>query len=123
MNQIERFFAEITAKRIRRGAFRSVQAPEQAVMDYLDHPNKDPSHLYGRRRPKPSRSVSLEFVNELLIQDARNLTASCLAPRVVHGVDTVRNRVPHVQDPQHTTNGCGELIRGGSVPKGFLGGA
>jgi transposase len=42
LNQVERFFAEITEKRIRRGAFRSVQALEQAIMDYLDHHNKDP---------------------------------------------------------------------------------
>jgi len=42
LNQVERFFAEITEQRIRRGAFRSVKALEQAIMDYLDHHNKDP---------------------------------------------------------------------------------
>jgi transposase len=42
LNQVERFFAEITEKRIRRGAFRSVKELEQAIMDYLDHHNKDP---------------------------------------------------------------------------------
>jgi len=42
LNQVERFFAEITEKRIRRGAFRSVKALEQAIMEYLDHHNKDP---------------------------------------------------------------------------------
>ncbi len=42
LNQVERFFAEITEKRIRRGAFRSVKALEQAIVDYLDHHNKDP---------------------------------------------------------------------------------
>jgi transposase len=42
LNQVERFFAEITEKRIRRGAFRSVKALEQAIMDYLDNHNKDP---------------------------------------------------------------------------------
>jgi transposase len=42
LNQVERFFAEITEKRIRRGAFRSVKALEQAIMDYLDHHNQSP---------------------------------------------------------------------------------
>ncbi len=42
LNQVERFFAEITEKRIRRGAFRSVKALEQAIMDYLDHHNEKP---------------------------------------------------------------------------------
>ncbi len=42
LNQIERFFAEITEKRIRRGAFKSVPALEQAIADYLAHHNADP---------------------------------------------------------------------------------
>jgi hypothetical protein len=39
---VERFFAEITEKRIRRSSFRSVQSLEQAIMEYLDNHNKDP---------------------------------------------------------------------------------
>lgn len=42
LNQVERFFAEITEKRIRRGAFRSVKALEEAIMDYLENHNKNP---------------------------------------------------------------------------------
>jgi transposase len=42
LNQVERFFAAITEKRIRRGAFRSVAALEQAIRDYLDEHNRDP---------------------------------------------------------------------------------
>jgi transposase len=42
LNQVERFFAEITNRRIRRGVFRSVRALEQAIRDYLDHHNKAP---------------------------------------------------------------------------------
>lgn len=42
LNQVERFFAEITEKRIRRGAFRSVAELERAIMDYLEHHNNDP---------------------------------------------------------------------------------
>jgi transposase len=42
LNMIERFFAEITEKRIRRSAFRSVKALEKAIHQYLDHRNKHP---------------------------------------------------------------------------------
>jgi transposase len=42
LNQVERFFAEITEKRIRRGAFRSVPALEQAITDYLAQHNANP---------------------------------------------------------------------------------
>jgi transposase len=42
LNQVERFFAEITEKRIRRGAFRSVTELEQAIADYLRDHNAHP---------------------------------------------------------------------------------
>src|SRR5262245_9406271 len=42
LNQVERFFAELTEKRIRRGVFRSVQALEAAIKDYLGKHNQDP---------------------------------------------------------------------------------
>ena len=42
LNQVERFFAEITEKRIRRGVFRSVATLEQAINDYLAHHNHEP---------------------------------------------------------------------------------
>lgn len=42
LNQVERFFAELTEKQIRRGVFRSVAALEAAIMDYLAKHNEDP---------------------------------------------------------------------------------
>ena len=42
LDQVERFFAEITEKRIRRGAFKSVQALEKAIADYLAAHNANP---------------------------------------------------------------------------------
>ena len=39
---VERFFAEITSKRIRRGTFTSVAEPKQAMHEYLDRHNADP---------------------------------------------------------------------------------
>lgn len=42
LNLVERFFAELTTRRIRRGTFRSVAALEQAIREYLDQHNEDP---------------------------------------------------------------------------------
>ena len=42
LNLVERFFAEITTKRIRRGIFRSVAELKEAIHDYLDRHNADP---------------------------------------------------------------------------------
>ena len=39
---VERFFAEITRKRIRRGVFNSVAELKNAIMDYLDNHNAHP---------------------------------------------------------------------------------
>ena len=42
LNLVERWFAEITRKRLRRGTFRSVPALIQAIHDYLREDNKHP---------------------------------------------------------------------------------
>ena len=40
LNQVERFFAQITQQRIRRESFRSVAHLQQAILDYIAHHNK-----------------------------------------------------------------------------------
>jgi transposase len=42
VNQVERWFAEITEKRIRRGSFTSVPSLEKAIQEYLEHYNENP---------------------------------------------------------------------------------
>lgn len=42
LNLVERWFGKITAKRIRRGVFKSVAELEQAITDYIEHNNADP---------------------------------------------------------------------------------
>lgn len=42
LNIVERFFGEITRKRIRRGVFHSVDELITAIMDYIDAHNRDP---------------------------------------------------------------------------------
>ncbi len=42
INLVERFFGEITQKRIRRGVFKSVRELERAIEDYLHAHNRNP---------------------------------------------------------------------------------
>jgi transposase len=42
LNMVERFFAEITRNRIRRGVFKSVAELQSAIMEYLENHNADP---------------------------------------------------------------------------------
>ncbi len=43
LNMVERFFADITTRRIRRGTFRSVPELERAIRSYLREHNKNPT--------------------------------------------------------------------------------
>jgi transposase len=42
LNQVERFFALLTTRRLRRGAHRSVEELEAAVLAYVEHHNAEP---------------------------------------------------------------------------------
>jgi len=42
LNQVERWFAEITRKRIRRGTFRSVRDLVKAIQEYIRENNNNP---------------------------------------------------------------------------------
>ncbi len=42
LSQVERFFAQVTETRLRRGSFRSVAEPEQATADHLRAHNQHP---------------------------------------------------------------------------------
>ena len=42
LNMVERFFSEITTKKIRRGVFKSVQTLIDAIMDFVEKHNENP---------------------------------------------------------------------------------
>ena len=46
LNQVERWFAEITRKRIRRGTFRSVRELEKAIRAYIRDHNRTPQPFH-----------------------------------------------------------------------------
>jgi transposase len=49
INLVERWFAELTNKRIRRGVFRSVRELEAAIREYIDVHNEDPKPFVWTR--------------------------------------------------------------------------
>ena len=42
LNLVERWFGELTSKRVRRGSFRSVKDLQKAIMDFLETWNENP---------------------------------------------------------------------------------
>lgn len=52
LNMIERWFAEITTKRIRRGVFRSVKELVQEIEKYVEHYNRDPTKYQWTKSAK-----------------------------------------------------------------------
>ena len=52
LNQIERWFAEVTRRRIRRGTFRSVPELVKAIREYIRENNKCPRPFHWVAKPK-----------------------------------------------------------------------
>ena len=49
LNVIERFFRDLDEKRVHHGVFRSVPELIDAVMNYIDHHNRDPQPFTWRK--------------------------------------------------------------------------
>jgi len=62
LNLVERFFAEITSKRIRRGSYTSVGDLEAAIYDYL-----------GRHNAKPKPFTWTKTAEDILTRERRAL--------------------------------------------------
>ena len=59
INLVERWFAELTNKRIRRGVFRSVKDLEAAIGEYIEVHNEDPTPFVWTRPQTRSWLASL----------------------------------------------------------------
>ena len=64
LNMVERFFAEITTRRIRRGSYTSVDDLEAAIYDYL-----------GQHNTKPKPFVWSKTAEDILTRERRALDA------------------------------------------------
>ena len=75
INLVERWFATLTEKQIRRGTHRSVRQLEVAIKAYLEITNESPHPFVWARLPTRFWRRSLDFVRELRSQDTNAVTA------------------------------------------------
>ena len=69
LNQVERWFATLTLKYIRRSTHRSTRQLEQAIRHYIKVNNDDPKPFVWSKTAMTSSRVSKDFVCELLTHD------------------------------------------------------
>ena len=69
LNLVERLFAEVTERCVRRGSHTAVRALEKAMLDYLDQRNKDPKPFVWTADTDLILGRSNAFRNESLTQD------------------------------------------------------
>jgi transposase len=86
LNLVERWFAELMNKRIRRGVFRSVRELESAIQEYIDVHNENPNHSSGPEPPirfltaspvmpaAPSRPILPELFHESMGHETSGLS-------------------------------------------------
>jgi len=77
INLVERWFAEITNKRIRRGVFRSVKELEAAIREYIDIHNEDPKPFVWTRT-----------ADQILASIARFAQRTCAAQLISRTIGT-----------------------------------
>jgi transposase len=66
LNLVERFFAAITEKQIRRGTHRSTRELEQAIYRYIDHRNRDPKPFVWTKSADQILASLARFLNRNL---------------------------------------------------------
>ena len=69
LHMVERWFGELTTKKIKRGAHTSVQALESDIRDWIAIWNENPAPTYGSRPPTRSSHPSPDIANESPTQD------------------------------------------------------
>lgn len=65
LNLVERWFALLTEKQLRRGVHRFTKELETAIRSYIQHHNAIQNPSYGTKPRTRSLIPSLDFVNEL----------------------------------------------------------
>ncbi len=68
INQVERFFALLTERQIRRGVHRSVAELQAAIQDYIDHHNADPKPF----RWTKSADQILDSIERFCVRNLKN---------------------------------------------------
>jgi transposase len=75
INLVERWFAELTNKRIRRGVFRSVKELETAIREYIEIHNEDPTPFVWTRTADQILASIARYAQRTLNAHPRQLIA------------------------------------------------
>src|SRR5579862_4636911 len=75
INLVERWFAELTNKRIRRGVFRSVKELEAAIREYIDVHNEDPKPFVWTKTADQILASIARFAQRACPPQASGLTS------------------------------------------------
>jgi transposase len=73
INLVERWFAELTNKRIRRGVFRSVKELEAAIREYIDVHNEDPKPFVWTKTADQILASIARYAQRTITAQALNL--------------------------------------------------
>jgi transposase len=82
LNLVERWFAMLTEKQIRRGAHRPARELEQAIHACIQHHNKQPKPFIWHKPADEILDTAARFVKELPTQDA-SLNPTLLSPGAI----------------------------------------
>jgi transposase len=75
INLVERWFAEITHKRIRRGVFRSVKELQAAIRAYIDVHNENPKPFVWTKTADPILASIARFAQRTCPSPPDGLTS------------------------------------------------
>jgi transposase len=73
LNLVERWFAELTNKRIRRGVFRSVKELEAAIREFIDVHNEDPKPFVWTRTADQILHSIARYARRTLVSHASGI--------------------------------------------------
>ena len=71
LNQVERWFALVTDKRLRRGTHTSVEALEKDIRSWINAWNENPNPSHGPKPPTRPSNDSPHIYSGFLAQDIR----------------------------------------------------
>jgi transposase len=86
LNQVERFFRDLTDKCIRRGVFHSVAELQQAIRGYIDQHNQNPKPLLW--------TATAKDILEKVKRAWQTLTARGYAPKKLAALQSIDRHLP-----------------------------
>src|SRR5439155_1271103 len=118
INLVERWFAALTEKQLRRGVHRSTRELESAIRRYVELTNAHPSRSSGPRPPMRSSRASRGFVSESLTQDTSRAPRCLLRLRAAAPVRPPEARTASVAraPPARARAVAAEAVVGGRQP-------